>query len=188
MATSAEDKVARLLRSLKGKGMLSSSAYEQLLPTGSGPGVLYGLLKVHKSNVPLRPILAAYNTASYKFVKNLVPLLEPFTHSSFTLKNSYDFFHSVSAFDLPEESFLCSFDVSSFFTNVPLAEIIEIICSCTFDGCASFHGFDLSSFRKLLSTGVSDPLFLFNAINIILRNHIQPLTALLTLFIIYLNT
>ena len=155
--------------------MLSSSAHEQLLPTGSGPGVLYGLPKVHKNNVPLRPILAAYNTAPYK-------LSFWRTHSSFTLKNSYDFLHSVSAFDLPEESFLCSFVVSSLFSNVPLAEIIEFICSRTFDGCASFHGFDLSSFRKLLSTAICDPLFLFNAINIILRNFIQPLTALFTLF------
>ena len=44
----AEDRVHRVLRSLKNKKVISSSLYSDIHPTGSGPGVLYGLPKVHK--------------------------------------------------------------------------------------------------------------------------------------------
>ena len=44
-----------------------------LYVTGYGPGILYGLPKVHKANFrdnfPFRPIFAAYKTAPYKLAK-----------------------------------------------------------------------------------------------------------------------
>ena len=71
------------MRKLKNMSLLSDEVYKQLYVTGSGPGILYGSPKIHKSNFatdfPLRPIFAAYNTASYKLSKFLVPILAPFT-------------------------------------------------------------------------------------------------------------
>lgn len=51
--------------------------------SGSSPGILYGLPKIHKSDFSeknqMRPIFAAYNTPSFSLAKFLVPILSPFT-------------------------------------------------------------------------------------------------------------
>ena len=47
--------------------------------SGTTPGIMYGLPKIHKENSPLRPVLAAYNTATYKLAQWLVDVLTPFS-------------------------------------------------------------------------------------------------------------
>ena len=74
-----ELKLQRALKSLKSKRILSEECYTHLSPSGSKPGILYGLPKVHKHNVPIRPILSAVGTYNFKLAKFLVPLLCPLT-------------------------------------------------------------------------------------------------------------
>ena len=74
-------------------------------------GILYGLPKIHKPNLPMRPILAAYNTtAVYKLSKFLVPLIEQFTVNEFSLKNSYEIYNSIVHHRCQDDAFLVSFD------------------------------------------------------------------------------
>ena len=96
-----EDEVNRLLRKLKDRGAISADTYQNLSSSETGPGILYGLPKVHKKGVPLRPILVAYNVASYKLAKFLIPLLENLTSNQHTLKNSYDFYNKIHAAHIP---------------------------------------------------------------------------------------
>ena len=91
-----EGSINNFLRSLKSKSIIDNATYKQLYVTGSGPGILYGLPKVHKANFrdnfPFRPIFAAYKTAPYKLAKFLVPIiLAPFTSNKYTVDNSYSF-------------------------------------------------------------------------------------------------
>ena len=60
-----EDKVNRLLTKLKKDSAISDDTYNELHASGSNPGILYGLPKIHKPNVPLRPIFRACGTATY---------------------------------------------------------------------------------------------------------------------------
>ena len=59
-----EDKVNRFIQKLKKLGIVTEEVYKKLYVTGSSPGILYGLVKTHKVDLPFRPILAAYNTAT----------------------------------------------------------------------------------------------------------------------------
>ena len=47
---------------LKINNILDQRTYESLRAIGLDPGKLYGLPKVHKQEVPLRPILSVMNT------------------------------------------------------------------------------------------------------------------------------
>ena len=87
-----ENKLIRFLRDklLKDKA-ISESVHREILSTGSTPGVLYGLPKVHKENCPARPILSAIGTYNYKLAKFLVPILKPFTSNEYTVKDSFSF-------------------------------------------------------------------------------------------------
>ena len=90
-----EDKINNFLLKLRKMGHISQQLYNDLHASGSGPGILYGLPKVHKplflDNCLYRPIFAAYNVASYKISKFLVDILSPLAENKYTLKNSAQF-------------------------------------------------------------------------------------------------
>ena len=61
-----------------------------------------------------------YNLASY-----LVCILQPISTNQFTIKDSFSFADLAKTYNHNNEM-MCSFDVSSLFTNVPLDETIQI--------------------------------------------------------------
>ena len=79
---------------------------------------MYGLLKLHKKGVPLRPILSMVNSAQHKLAKflndQLCPVLEHF--SSYVLKDSFSFVDQIKSI-ASNNTFMASFDVKSFFTR-----------------------------------------------------------------------
>ena len=156
-----EDKINRTLKQLKDDSFISEDTYRSLYSTGSSFGILYGLPKVHKDNVPLRPILAAYNSPSFSIAKFLVPLLKSLSVNQYTLHNSSQFVPEI--LQQNPDCYMVSYDVCSLFTNVPLAETIDIILNFLFPNPTSlFNGFNVNSFRKLLELAVMDTHFIFN--------------------------
>ena len=75
------------------KKEISSEQHKDLSPSGSRPGIMYGLAKVHKivtDGLPsFRPILSAIGPPTYRLAKFLVPLLEPLTTNVYTIKHSH---------------------------------------------------------------------------------------------------
>ena len=159
-----EDKVNNALRTLKGKGSINEDFYKRAFISGSQLGSMYGLPKVHKPNVPVRPILSACNTHNFKLGKQLVPILSHLAANEYTLNNSYEFCTLMQQFPDADTYFMCSFDVESLYTNVPLAETINIVLDRLFEeGPDSiFNGFSRSDFRKLLQLSLQDTYFKFN--------------------------
>ena len=84
-----EDKVNRQLRKLLKDGIINETTFHNLYSSGSKPGVMYGLPKVHKPECPPRPILSALGTHNYNLAKFLVPILRPITLSEFCVKDSF---------------------------------------------------------------------------------------------------
>ena len=82
-----EDKVNRILTKLKNNKEISSDEYNLMYASGTKPGILYGLPKVHKRDVPLRPILFAIGTAGYNIANFLYPcfLFSPLMNSQSTI-------------------------------------------------------------------------------------------------------
>ena len=157
-----EDKVNRVLRKFKTDGTIGESTFHSLYSSGSKPGVMYGLPKVHKPECPLRPILSAIGTHNYNLAKFLVPLLTPITMSEFCVKDSFSF-----AKELADLSFIdcimASFDVKSLFTNIPLTETIEISVNNMYPNDDDIiSGFNKKQMKSLLSLAANDCMFLFN--------------------------
>ena len=126
----------RLLTLLKSEA-LARSVYEAIRPSGSQRPRLYGLPKTHKNGVPLRPILSMIGSAQHELAKFFSATLQPVQDlfsSNFT-KDSFSFAQKMQqlTFD-PDDCFLCFFDISSLFTNVPLAETIQICADTLYDG------------------------------------------------------
>ena len=96
-----EEEITTFLKELNDCKVISDEVYKRLKPSGSQPGVLYGLCKVHKgvsadgSPPPFRTILSAINTPSYKIAKFLTPLLSALTKNEFVSKDSFHFAKSL---------------------------------------------------------------------------------------------
>ena len=110
------------------KEMVLLMMNRKILPSGSTHGVLYGLPKVHKSGCPFRPIVSSVNTYNYNLASYLVRVLQPvqpISTNQFTVKDSFSFAEWAKTYNHNGE-YMCSSDVSSLFTNVPLDETIQI--------------------------------------------------------------
>ena len=158
-----ENQVKSLLKKLKAANSLNEKTYSELYPTGSRIDILYSLPKIHKSTIPLRPILSSVNHYSYKLAKFFIPLLTPLTTSSFIITDSFSFVQELLNSDIDSSNVvMASFDVTSLFTNIPVNETIDIICNSLFSNCQFFNGLDRSEFQKLLSLSVMNCHFIFN--------------------------
>lgn len=162
-----ETKVNNFLSKLKSLGAISDDIYKSLYVTGSGPGILYGLPKIHKPdfsvNFNFRPIFAAYSTPSFKLSKFLVPILKPLTTNTYTVDNSYTFVEDIIKVHNCDKYFMASFDIANLFTNVPVLETIDIILNHFFlnDG-SIFLGMTRVLFKQLLENSVLNSFFLFD--------------------------
>ena len=161
-----EDKINRFLAKLKKLQCIDDDTYNSLYASGTAPGILYGLPKIHKpdfaSKFQYRPILAAYNQASYKISKFLVPILCPLTTNQYTVSNSYEFSKKISQIKDAEKYHMASFDIENLFTSIPLEETIKICIQKLFQRNTSVIGLTKELFGKLLEHAVMNSFFIFS--------------------------
>ena len=124
-----ESDLCELLKKMKDNSIISTDLYERLKPTGSTIPRLYGLPKIHKPDIPLRPILDMSNSPYHTLAQWIAKLLEPIRKrmAQHSLKDSFEFVEKIKDIDISGKS-LFSFDVVSLFTNVPLTETISYLC------------------------------------------------------------
>ena len=89
---------------------------------------LYGLPKIHKNNVPLRPIVSTIGSPCYLLAKELARILSPLAGKTETfVKNSTDFVQRTKDLTINDNDMMVSFDVTSLFTRVPIDEALLIV-------------------------------------------------------------
>lgn len=90
---------------------------------------LYGQPKVHKTDIPVRPVVS-YNTApAYKLAKYGNKIIKNILHfkPKYGIKNSLQLIDLIKDLKMPNNATLVSFDVVSLFTNIPTNELKIII-------------------------------------------------------------
>ncbi len=78
------------------------------------------------------------------------------------LNDTFDFVNRISKVKIGKGQWIVSFDIVSFFTNIPTLETIEIIVDMAFDGVELFHGMEKDDLRKLLRICVQESHFQFD--------------------------
>ena len=85
------------------------------------------MAKVHKDQVPMRPVVSMVGTPEYNLAKYLDQLIKPYISDKYLLRSTDDIIERLKQFSINSHNIVVSFDVFSLFTNVPLAETIELI-------------------------------------------------------------
>ena len=95
------------------------------------PGYMYGNVKTHKENLPLRPIISQIPTPTYSLAKSLNNIIAPYVPSKYTVKSSNDFVDLLRSSHC--NGIIGSLDAESLFTNVPIDKTIDIILNHTYN-------------------------------------------------------
>ena len=115
------------LKDLEQQGKLDRKTYLKLYPSDPTPPLLYGLPKVHKQGVPLRPIVSSIGSVTYQLSKHLASILSPLVgKSEHHVKDTASFKESLRDVTLSDDETMVSFDVKALFTSVPTEAACEV--------------------------------------------------------------
>ena len=158
-----EDRLNNFLRKLKNNKTISETFYNDCHTSGSNIGYMYGLPKVHKPNVPLRPIVSANKSHNFNLSKSITNMLFPISNNVYSVINSKAFVEEIKLIDNCQNSFMCSLDIESLYTNIPVNETINIILDRLFTNRRVIdNGFNRDEFNKILELVLCDTYFFFN--------------------------
>jgi hypothetical protein len=106
---------------------LDPSIQKRLISLNSQTPKIYGQPKIHKNDIPLRPIVSAIGAPTYALALFLYEKLTSFTRNiaSF-IKDSFDFVQKTRHLQLDEHHLMVGLDVVSLFTKIPIPKSLEI--------------------------------------------------------------
>ena len=116
------------LKEVEQRQMIDVPTKRRLTPYNSLTPQIYGLPKIHKPGIPLRPIVCTINSPTYEVAKMLAKIFTPMTGltNSF-IKNSAHFVEELKKWRLDQDDLMVSFDVKSLFTTVPIDDALIIL-------------------------------------------------------------
>ena len=146
------DTVRKTVSDLRDKGSISGDLSKELVPKCARIPVLYGLPKIHKADVPVRPILSMRGCAVHKLAGWLALSLLPVrrTLCRHNIDDSFAFKQAVGSINISGQQ-MASLDVQSLFTSIPVDRCLDVISRVAGDtsGEAVLDPVDLTALIKL---------------------------------------
>ncbi|XP_055715046.1 uncharacterized protein LOC129809259 [Phlebotomus papatasi] len=116
-----------LARGLYEKGRIDMLQKYKLTTYNAVAPRIYGLPKIHKPGVPLRPVVSFVASPTYNMAKFVAYQLSPLANNPINVRNSEELARFVTEQRLPENHILISLDVVALFTNVPIDLVLQEI-------------------------------------------------------------
>ncbi|CAF3124178.1 unnamed protein product [Rotaria sp. Silwood2] len=158
-----EQNLIKLLNRLLKEKSITEQFFKMSCPKGSNPGRLYGLPKIHKDNIPLRPVLSAIGTFNYGLGKALTNILSDIIEKENMVRDPFSFVEELKASPKSFSNYkMVSFDISSLYMNVPLDETIEIILKNLYETRATPPTIQRDDMKQLLIFATKNTHFLFD--------------------------
>ena len=125
-------KIMREVKKIISKSNLEEKLKKKLTPSCETIPRFYGLPKIHKEGVPLRPIVNTIGSPTSELTKYVSKILRPLVGNTDSfIKDSHDFVKLIRNERMNQDDILVSFDVVSLFTKIPLDEAIQVINDVT---------------------------------------------------------
>ncbi|XP_044760304.1 uncharacterized protein LOC123317760 [Coccinella septempunctata] len=120
MTITLEKENNRIIKEWEQKKYITKQDEKTLLTHNSKIPKIYGLPKVHKQNIPLRPIVSCIQSPLYKLSKYMANILSnAINNNEYYIKNSFDLKESLRNVRIQANHRLYSLDVKSLYTNIP---------------------------------------------------------------------
>ena len=135
-ALKEEERICKTLKNLQREGQIDKELFNELKPVGSQPPRLYGLAKVRKDDVPLRPVLSMPGSPYHKIGQKIADWLSVLPESKIN-SSTKQVADQMNSTILQDDEVIVSFDVSSLYTNVPVNEAIHKAADLLFESNAT---------------------------------------------------
>ena len=123
-----KSKLVSMLQNLKKEDKITDKQYKELFPTAENIPRIYATPKIHKPQVPLKPIVDYTGSIGYSTSRALADILGPLVGNTIHhVKNSKDLAQEMSEVLIEEDEIFNSHDVVSLFTNVPIQQAIDVV-------------------------------------------------------------
>jgi hypothetical protein len=155
-----EDRFNRRLLELSKSNRISNEFYKKVFSQGGQACRLYGLPKVHKKTVPLRPIASINGSIYESLSRELYSIVSVLPESQIRCPQRQMLVNDIC--QIPVNSHMVSYDVTSLFTNVPLKESIEITIDLLDKQNSLPSDMDKATMRILLLLATENCLLEFN--------------------------
>ncbi|BHF71711.1 hypothetical protein SprV_0401477100 [Sparganum proliferum] len=121
-------KINKSLNQMRNEKAISEKDWRQMKPQDAALARFYGLPKIHKPNVPLRPIVALKGTPTYGLAKWLAQHLKKLTDGSeHTAVSSTHFLERLKGVIIAPDEIMVSYDVVSLFTSIPKELAMRVV-------------------------------------------------------------
>ena len=101
-------KLINKLKEFKKNDQIQDKLYKRLYPTSESVPKLYGLLKIHKKDAPLRPIVSSVGSVMYPVADYLATVIGPLAgKTDHHIVNSTDFVQKIQVKRYHQETNLC---------------------------------------------------------------------------------
>ena len=142
-----EDRINFVLQNLHEQGKIDNQTLNGRSMGGQIPR-LYGLAKVHKKNIPLRPVLSIPGSPYQKTAQQVTKWLSVVPESKIN-SSTQKTVDSSKRTTLEPDEVIISFDVTSLYTNVPIKEAIQEAADRLYSGDVQAPSADKETFITL---------------------------------------
>lgn len=160
---STQLKANNLVSELKKRGQLNAELASQLMYYKGNAAQFYGLPKIHKDNLDLRPIIASLDSPNCmlaEFIKDILTKAYNF-NNEFYVKDSFDFVDFINDRVIPENFVLVSWDVISLFTNITI-ELAEESIDDNWNNIQDHCPISKQNFMRIIRFVFDTTIFSFN--------------------------
>ncbi len=163
----SQQKLCNILKDIKDKGELDQKGYQDLTPSGkySTPPKFYGSPKIHKKDIPMRPIVSSIGSLSYKTDKFIARIIKALMgKNDHHVNSTKDMIQRLKNRTIGPNECHVSFDIVALFSNMPVETALEITKRGLENDptLADRTTLSISSIMKLLEFCVENTYFMFN--------------------------
>ena len=123
-----KNELISVLKEMKKRGVISVQLHKKRYSTCDQPPRFYGLPKLHKQNMPFRPIVSSIGSSTYECAKYLTKILSLLLRkNAHHVNKSKDFASEIKGLQVENDEEFRSFDVTALFTSVKVDEAPVVI-------------------------------------------------------------
>ncbi|BHF78528.1 hypothetical protein SprV_0602164100 [Sparganum proliferum] len=127
-AKAVADWMSKLLTEYRYKNVITENEWHQMKAIDTALARFYGLPKIHKANVPLRPIVALKGSPTYNLAKWMYSKLRFLQGNSTTsVRSASQFLIDLRSRRIQSDEIVVSFDVTSLFISIPPSLVREVL-------------------------------------------------------------
>ena len=100
-----------------------------LIQKKPAPPNLKAQLKLHKADIPIRPVINNRTAQAYKLAKYLNKILSQhiMLHNQYVATNSTNLANDLTRLEIHENHCLMTFDIKDLYVNIPVSETLSIV-------------------------------------------------------------